>query len=753
MGHCEPFNGVIGRTVEESIPSWREPVLPAPSAPNVVLLVFDDVGFAHLGCYGSGVQTPVTDALAAGGLRYTNFHVTPTCSPTRAALLTGRNPHSVGMRMVAEDSGFPHLRGALPADAATLAEMLRTHGYATFIAGKWHLTPVHETTSAGPYHSWPLQRGFDRFYGFLGGETDQFYPELVCGNEYVDPPGTPEDGYHLTEDLVDRGISYIRELKSLTPERPFFLYLPLGATHAPHQAPRAFLDKYRGRFDHGWDVERHRVFRRQGELGIVPDRALLAPRNPGVRPWSELSNDERRFAARLQEAFAAFLDHADSCVGRLIEYLRDTGELDNTLFLVLSDNGASQEGGETGLLAEMKYFAGFTEDAASAVGRLEDIGTERSHSNYPWGWAMAGNTPLRWYKQNTHGGGVRVPLIVHWPAGITDYGANRDQFCYVTDIVPTVLDILGAEPPGELNGVLQQTLHGTSLQPSFAAGHTTRRTRTQYFEMLGHRGLYHAGWKAVTRHDEGTDFESDRWELYHLDTDFSETKDLAAEHPAKLRELAERWWAEAGRFGVQPLDDRHRLRSYGYPRFRGVVTSRREYVYRPPLPHIPVAGCPPHGIGGFTIVAHADITGGLVEGVLLNRGSASGGYAFFAKYGRLIFDYNFYGTHTRFTAAMPTSPGRYELAVSISPIQGGGANGRLEINGEEAVDGRIPQLSPVLSSLGMDIGRCLAPVVDDYRRPFGFTGALRMLTITLDSDPTVRSHAAAVEAAALRRTE
>ena len=282
-------------------------------------------------------------------------------------------------------------------------------------------------------------------------------------------------------------------------------------------------------------MERHRVFRRQGELGIVPDRTLLAPRNPGVRPWSELSNDERRFAARLQEAFAAFLDHADSCVGRLIEYLRDTGELDNTLFLVLSDNGASQEGGETGLLAEMKYFAGFTEDAASAVGRLEDIGTERSHSNYPWGWAMAGNTPLRWYKQNTHGGGVRVPLIVHWPAGITDYGANRDQFCYVTDIVPTVLDILGAEPPGELNGVLQQTLHGTSLQPSFAAGHTTRRTRTQYFEMLGHRGLYHAGWKAVTRHDEGTDFESDRWELYHLDTDFSETKDLAAEHPAKLR--------------------------------------------------------------------------------------------------------------------------------------------------------------------------------------------------------------------------
>lgn len=540
MNSPETFDGVIGRTVDESIPSWQEPCLSPPGKPNVIVLLLDDTGFAHLGSYGSRIDTPVLDGLASAGLRYTNFHVTPTCSPTRAALLTGRNHHAVGMRMVAEDSGFPHLRGAIPASATTLAEMLRGQGYATFMSGKWHLTPVHETTAAGPHTSWPVQRGFDRFYGFLGGETDQFYPELVADNHYVDPPDTPEDGYHLTDDLVDRGIGFIRELKSLTPERPFFLYLPLGATHAPHQAPGEFLDKYRGRFDAGWDEERERIFERQRRLGIVPADTTLAPRNPGVRAWADLGRDEQKFAARLQEAFAAFLAHADSCVGRLVQYLRDSSELENTLFLVLSDNGASQEGGDTGLLSEMKWFAGFTEDVAAAVDRLDDIGTERSHTNYPWGWAMAGNTPLRWYKQNTHGGGVRVPLIVHWPAGITDCGAIRDQFCYVTDIVPTVLDIADVEAPSEFNGVPQQSVHGTSLRASFGAG-SEPAERTQYFEMLGHRGLYHAGWKAVTKHDEGSDFDADRWELYHLDADFSETRDLADVHPEKLRVLVERW--------------------------------------------------------------------------------------------------------------------------------------------------------------------------------------------------------------------
>lgn len=751
MNSPETFDGVIGRTVDESIPSWQEPCLSPPGKPNVIVLLLDDTGFAHLGSYGSRIDTPVLDGLASAGLRYTNFHVTPTCSPTRAALLTGRNHHAVGMRMVAEDSGFPHLRGAIPASATTLAELLRAHGYATFMSGKWHLTPVHETTAAGPHTSWPVQRGFDRFYGFLGGETDQFYPELVADNHYVDPPDTPENGYHLTDDLVDRGIGFIRELKSLTPERPFFLYLALGATHAPHQAPGEFLDKYRGRFDAGWDEERERIFERQRRLGIVPADTTLAPRNPGVRAWADLGRDEQKFAARLQEAFAAFLAHADSCVGRLVQYLRDSSELENTLFLVLSDNGASQEGGDTGLLSEMKWFAGFTEDVAAAVDRLDDIGTERSHTNYPWGWAMAGNTPLRWYKQNTHGGGVRVPLIVHWPAGITDCGAIRDQFCYVTDIVPTVLDIVDVEAPREFHGVPQQSVHGTSLRASFGAG-SEPAERTQYFEMLGHRGLYHAGWKAVTKHDEGSDFDADRWELYHLDADFSETRDLADVHPEKLRVLVERWWTEAGRYGVLPLDDRHRLRPYGYPRFRGVVTARREYVYRPPLPHIPVAGCPPHGMGGFTISADVDFEDSPVEGVLLNRGSASGGYAFFVKDGRLIFDYNFYGVHTRTSCVLPSAPGRRVLTVRLIPaVQG--ASAQLSIEGADAAQAAVPCLSPVLSSLGMDIGRCLAPVVDDYRRPFAFSGNLHSLTITLDADPTVRSHEAAVEAAALRRTE
>ena len=752
MPSSEDFGGVIGLTVDESVPSWPEPVVPGPDAPNVVVVLLDDTGFAHLGCFGSSIETPVLDGLAANGLRYSNFHVTPTCSPSRAALLTGRNHHAVAMRMVAEDSGFPNLRGAIPKDAATIPEILRDRGYATFMSGKWHLAPVHETTPVGPYDNWPLARGFDRFYGFLGGETDQFYPELVCDNHYVDPPGSPEDGYHLTEDLVDRGISYIRELRSLAPERPFFLYLPLGATHAPHQAPTEYLERYRGRFDHGWDEERERVAARQLDMGLVPAGTRVAPRNPGVRAWTDLEPVDRRFAARLQEAFAAFLSHADACLGRLVDELRDTGELENTLFLVMSDNGASQEGGDTGLLAEMKYFAGFSEDAASAAGRLEDIGTERSHSNYPWGWAMAGNTPLRWYKQNTHGGGVRVPLIAHWPTGIADRGAVRTDFCYVTDVAPTVLEVVGAEAPKVFRGVPQQSLHGTSLRASFDGETPKSSSRSQYFEMLGHRGMYHAGWKAVTKHEEGTAFADDRWELYHLESDFSETRDLAAECPDKLKELVERWWVEAGRHGVLPLDDRHRLRPYGYPRLRGTVTGRQKYEYRPPLAHIPVAGCPPHGMGGFTITADVVLPDGPVEGVLLNRGSASGGYAFFVMGGLLVFDYNFYGAHNRVTCPLPQSPGRRSLTVRLTPHEGSG-DVEIDIDGTVTAAGVVPRLSPVLSSLGMDIGRCLAPVVDDYRRPFTFSGTLEALTFTLDSDPSVRDVAAAVEAAAMKRTD
>ncbi len=531
------FGGQIGRTYADSQP-WWPPAKFKQDAPNVVMVVLDDTGFAHLGCYGSTIETPNIDALAAGGLRYTGFHTTALCSPTRACLLTGRNHHAVGMRAISNfDTGFPNMRGAIPRSAATLAEILRESGYATFATGKWHLAPMAECSAAGPYTNWPLQKGFDRYYGFLQGETDQFFPELTHDNHFVDPPGGPEDGYHVSKDIVDRSCAMVRDLTSLVPERPFFLYCAFGAMHSPHQAPQSYLKKYRGRFDAGWDVARDEWFARQKAMGIVPPDTKLAPHNPGVKPWSELSVNQQRFAARLQEAFAAMLDHTDAQVGRLVSFLKSVGQWDNTLFILLSDNGASQEGGQAGVLDEMKWFNGIRESADEAVLRLDDIGGPDSHCNIPWGWAQAGNTPLKWYKQNTHGGGVRDPLIMHWPAGITAGGQTRDQFCHAIDIAPTIMDALGVATPDVVAGVPQTPVHGVSLTPSFADAGARLERGAQYFEMLGHRGILKDGWKAVTHHEPGTPFDDDTWELYHLDDDFSEHDDLAQQEPERLKAL------------------------------------------------------------------------------------------------------------------------------------------------------------------------------------------------------------------------
>ncbi|MEZ5738504.1 MAG: arylsulfatase [Burkholderiaceae bacterium] len=431
-GGEEAFGGRIGRTVQESEPWWPPSRVPA-GAPNVVLVVLDDTGFAHLGCYGSTLATPHIDQIAAQGLRYTGFHTTALCSPTRACLLTGRNHHAVGMRAISNfDTGFPNMRGAIPRSAATLAEILRDNGYATYAAGKWHLAPMAECSSVGPFGNWPLQRGFDRFYGFLNGETDQFSPELICDNHAIAQPRSPADGYHFSEDVVDQAGGFIRDLKSLVPEKPFFLYLAFGAMHSPHQAPQRYLDKYRGRFDAGWDVERERWFQRQKEIGIIPADTALAPRNRGVRPWVELSHNEQRFAARLQEAFAAMLEHTDDQIGRLVANLQQLNAWEDTLFVLVSDNGASQEGGASGILDEMRYFNGMKEEVDEAVLRLDDIGGPNSRSNIPWGWAQAGNSPLKWYKQNTHGGGVRDPLIIRWPGHLAKPGSMRTTFCHAS---------------------------------------------------------------------------------------------------------------------------------------------------------------------------------------------------------------------------------------------------------------------------------------------------------------------------------
>ena len=732
------FAGKIGRTIAESEPHWPDNRAPK-GAPNVVMVVLDDTGFAHLGCYGSSIETPNIDRLAGEGLRYSGFHTTALCSSSRACLLTGRNHHAAGVRAISNmDTGYPNMRGSVSPAAATVAEILRDNGYATFAAGKWHLAPMAEATAAGPFRNWPLQKGFDGFYGFLQGETDQFYPELTRDNHFIDQPRSPLEGYHLSEDLVDQSIGWVRDQASLVPERPFFLYLAFGAMHAPHQAPRKYLEKYRGRFDAGWDVEREAWFARQKALGIVPPDTRLAPHNPGVKPWAELSEKEQRFAARLQEAFAAMLDHTDHQIGRLAAFLDDLGVFDNTLFLLVSDNGASQEGGALGVFDEMKHFNFMAEDLDKALERLDDVGGPQSHCNIPWGWAQAGNAPLKWYKQNTHGGGVRDPLIVRWPGRVKDAGAVRPQFCHAIDITPTILDIVGIEPPAVVAGVPQMPVHGASLAPTFSDPAAAPARAVQYFEMLGHRGIWKDGWKAVTHHSSGVPFEKDDWELYHLDEDFSETSNLAAGEPERLKALVDEWWRQAETHGVLPLDDRNAFELFGASRRPGMPTSRRRFTYHPPISHIVADACPPVFRGWTMTFDLQHPAGG--EGALVSRGSINSGYVVYIRDGRCVFDFNCFHDHSVIEATAPLQPGDRRLEIEVARQVNGSARVTMSIDGEVAGEGAIPRLLIIVSSLGMDIGRSIRPVSDAYAAPFAYPGLIRSVMFEVAPLPPEFAH-------------
>jgi arylsulfatase A-like enzyme len=731
MKSYEPFEGEINRTQAESTPWWPTPAHPGADAPNVVIILLDDTGFSHFGCYGSDLATPAIDRLAARGLRYTNFHVTPLCSPTRAALLTGRNHHAVGMRSLSNfDSGYPNMRGSVSRHASTIAEVLRDEGYATFAVGKWHLCPMVDASAAGPYDQWPLQRGFDRYYGFLEGETDQFHPELVYDNHAVDPPATPEEGYHLSEDLVDHAIGFIHDTHSIRPDRPFFTYLAFGAMHAPHQAPAAYLDRYRGRFDDGWDAARARWFARQMELGVLPEGTELAPRNPGVEPWDSLPLNQKRLAARLQEAFAAFLEHTDKQIGRFVAALDNLGQLDNTLFLLLSDNGASQEGGPFGVMHEMKYFNFLVETPDEAVERLDDIGGPHSHANYPWGWAQAGNTPFKWYKQNTHEGGVHVPLIVHWPDGIDAAGELRDQFHHVNDLAPTVYEALGIEPPAVYRGLEQMPISGVPLNYTFDRPEAPTHKRVQYFEMMGHRAIYADGWKAVTRHQPGVPFDEDRWELYDLAEDRSECHDLAPALPDKVAELVELWWAEAEDQGVLPLDDRTIELFFTRYRDNSPHPRSRHYTYYPPMAPLPGQVAPALGGPGWDLSATIDRPEG-AAGVLYATGTENSGLSVFIQDGHLVFDYNCFGDHHVVSSSAPVPVGSSVVGVRFRR-EGAGGQATLLIDDVASGELPIPFAMTLMSSVGPSVGYDHgSPVSARYTAPFPFEGAIRRLDIVL----------------------
>ncbi|MGW4801629.1 arylsulfatase, partial [Nonomuraea sp. NPDC004297] len=479
-------------------PIFRPAARPPAGAPNVLAIILDDTGFAQLGCYGSGIATPHIDRLAAGGLRYNRFHVTALCSPSRAAFLTGRNHHAVGMGFLADIPLNHHgYTARIPRSAATLPRILREHGYATLAVGKWHLTPRYERSAAGPFTHWPLGLGFERYYGFLQGDANHYAPNLVEDNHHVDPPATPEEGYHLTEDLIDRAIGYLDDLDQAAPGKPFFLYLGLGATHSPHHVTPEWAEPYRGRFDHGWDAWREEIFQRQLATGVVPPGTTLTPRPAWVPAWDDLDADRRRMYARQQEVFAGFLTHTDAQIGRLLDHLERIGSLDDTIVVLLSDNGASAEGGVEGSVNEHRFSAGVRESLRDNLARYDNWGGPRTYNHYAWGWAWAGNTPFHLWKRYTWLGGTRTPLIVHWPAGIRARGAVRDQVVHVNDLFPTLLDAAGITAPDVVDGIEQQPIDGAGFRATFDDPAAPAPRDTQYFEMLGSRSLIHGRWKVT----------------------------------------------------------------------------------------------------------------------------------------------------------------------------------------------------------------------------------------------------------------
>ncbi len=716
----------IGRTMAESTPSWDGDIVAPPGSPNIVYCVFDDVGYSDFGCYGSEIATPNIDRLAAGGLRYTNFHTTSLCSPTRASLLTGRNHHAVGMGTLANyDMGYPGYRGRITKDAAMMPEILRGVGYNSFAVGKWHLTPMHHTGPTGPFDQWPTQRGFDRFYGFMDGAMNQWEPFLTEDNHHVATPDDPN--YHLSIDITNRALSMITSQKSLAPEKPFFLYMAFGAGHSPHHVPKEMIDEYVPIFEKGWDVTRDERIARQKAMGIIPQDTVLPPRNPGVRAWTELNADEKRLFVRFQAAYAAMLTHTDQQIGRVIDTLETIGQLTNTIFIVMSDNGASQEGSHFGTMHQGRYFERAPITLEQSIDKIDEIGETQWFNNYPLGWAMAGNTPCKFYKQNTHGGGVRDPLVMHWPAGFdkSEAGTLRHQFHHVSDVSPTMLEVIGVGLPKAMNGVDQMPLHGTPMTYTFANAATPTKKKVQHFEMLGHRGIVADGWKAVTLHLPRTTMDQDVWELYDLNTDFSETNDLAAANPDKLRELEALWWEEAAKYKVLPVDDG------SGSRLRRPV--RKKFVLWPGLERVPSDAAPRLTNTSYTIAAHITVPVNGCEGVLMSEGDRWGGIVMFVQDGKPCFHYHFPLERHEVRGTQSLTPGDHVITWKLTKVERASGHGTLSVDGVEVASVDIPRiLRGWMPFNGLHVGRNNgAPVGTSYESPFPFTGTLHRIEVEL----------------------
>ncbi|MDH4103101.1 MAG: sulfatase-like hydrolase/transferase [Thermoleophilia bacterium] len=756
------FPGVIGRTAEESSPAWPAPIRAAEGAPNVLLIVLDDTGFGQLGCYGSPIKTPNLDGIADEGLRYSNMHTTALCSPSRSCIVTGRNHHANGMACITElASGYPGYNGVMPFENGMLSEILLEHGYSTFMVGKWHLTPSNQETAAGPYDRWPLGRGFQRFYGFLGGDTSQWHPDLVYDNHTVEPPKKPEEGYHLSEDLVDKAVSFIADSKQADPQKPFYLHLCFGATHAPHHVGKEWADKYKGVFDDGWDAYREKTFARQKELGVVPADAELSRHDPDVPDWDSQPEAARQLYARMMEVFAGFLEHTDHQVGRLLDFLTTLGELENTLIMVISDNGASAEGGPTGTTNEAQFFNNAQEPLEESLALIDEIGGPKHFNHYPWGWTWAGNTPFRRWKRETYRGGACDPFIVSWPNGIKTRGDVRPQYAHIIDMVPTVLDLLGLEPPATIRGVTQSPFHGVSFAHTLDDPDAETHHHTQYFEMLGHRAIYHDGWRAVcpwpgpSFTEAGTGFgnpisadtlstlDATGWELYHVAEDFAENHDVAAENRDKLIAMIATWYVEAGKYDVMPIDGSGLARMMAEKPL--IALPRDSYTYRPNTQSIPNFAAPKVLNRPHSITAEVEIPEQGAEGVLLSQGTAAGGYSFYVKDGKLRYVHNYVGRQLLEVESEHIVPaGKHALRFEFEPTgppdpaQGKGAPGRMQLY----VDGNLVgnanaalttpfMFNPGSLTCGANPG---SPVTPDYEGPFTFTGTLHSVTLDVSGE-------------------
>jgi arylsulfatase len=755
-GKMREFNGRIELDIRDSEPDWGPYAAPTapPDAPNVLYLVWDDTGIATWDCFGGLVEMPAMSRIAERGVRLTQFHTTALCSPTRASLLTGRNATTVGMATIEEfTDGFPNCNGRIPNDTALLSEVLAEQGYNTYCVGKWHLTPLEESNLAATKRHWPLSRGFERFYGFMGGETDQWYPELVYDNHPVAPPGTPEDGYHLSKDLADKTIEFIRDAKVIAPDKPWFNYLCPGAGHAPHHVFKEWADKYAGRFDMGYEAYREIVLENQKELGIVPQDTELSPVNPyldvtgpsgetwpyqdTVRPWTTLDDEEKRLFSRMAEVFAGFLSYTDAQIGRILDYLEESGQLDNTVIVVISDNGASGEGGPNGSVNEVKFFNGYIDTVEESLRFYDQLGGPETYNHYPIGWAMAFNTPYKLFKRYaSHEGGIADTAIISWPNGIDAHGEVRDNYVNVCDVTPTIYDLLGITPPDEVGGIAQKPLDGVSFKAALADSSADTGKDTQFYAMLGTRGIWHDGWFANTVHAASpagwSHFDDDRWELFHIEADRSQCHDLAAERPEKLEELKALWFSEAAKYNGLPLADLNLLETL--TRWRPYLSAERKtFTYYPGTAEVGIGAAVEIRGQSFSILAELAVDSAGAQGVLFKQGAGHGGHVLFVQGGRLQYIYNFMGEdEQRVSAPDPIPLGdhvfgvRYEKTGTVEGSHTPLGDVSLHIDGDTVATLSGVRAHPGTFGLaggGIAVGRNSGQAISSaYAAPYAFTG-------------------------------